>query len=80
MVVHTAPNSLNTDVLIIGAGPAGLMAALTLSHLGVGVRVLDRRYVFTCAASAFERVQRDERWHAVSQVKLQVRETAFNRG
>ena len=32
-----------TDVAIIGAGPAGLMAALALSRLGVGVRVVDRR-------------------------------------
>lgn len=51
MVVHAAPDNLNTDVLIIGAGPAGLMAALTLSHLGVRVQVLDRRYVFTSYSS-----------------------------
>ena len=29
------------DVTIIGAGPAGLSAALTLNHLGVGVFLLD---------------------------------------
>ncbi|KZT67060.1 hypothetical protein DAEQUDRAFT_408705 [Daedalea quercina L-15889] len=39
----TRESNLNIDVLIIGAGPAGLMAALTLSHLGIGVKLLDRR-------------------------------------
>jgi 2-polyprenyl-6-methoxyphenol hydroxylase-like FAD-dependent oxidoreductase len=29
-------------VLIIGAGPTGLTAAVELSRLGVGVRVVDR--------------------------------------
>ncbi|KAF7367114.1 Phenol 2-monooxygenase [Mycena sanguinolenta] len=33
----------STDVLIIGAGPAGLMAALVLSMMKVKVRLLDRR-------------------------------------
>ncbi|KAH7909764.1 FAD binding domain-containing protein [Hygrophoropsis aurantiaca] len=32
-----------TDVVVIGAGPAGLMTALALSRLGVGVRIVDRR-------------------------------------
>lgn len=31
------------DVLIIGAGPAGLMAANALSSFGVSVRVIDQR-------------------------------------
>jgi threonine dehydrogenase-like Zn-dependent dehydrogenase len=31
------------DVLIIGAGPAGLMAANALSSFGVSVRVIDKR-------------------------------------
>ncbi|KAF7344102.1 FAD/NAD-binding domain-containing protein [Mycena venus] len=33
----------STDVLIIGAGPAGLMAALVLSMMKVKVRLVDRR-------------------------------------
>lgn len=33
------------------------MSALTLSHLGVSVRVLDRRYVFTCVAHGPRRVR-----------------------
>ncbi|KZT64260.1 hypothetical protein DAEQUDRAFT_44973 [Daedalea quercina L-15889] len=43
VVLRPTPDNLDTDVLIIGAGPAGLMAALTLSHLGIGVKIIDRR-------------------------------------
>ena len=32
------------DVLIIGAGPAGLMAANALNRAGVSVRIVDKRY------------------------------------
>lgn len=42
---HTAQESVNTDVLIMGAGPAGLMVALALSTLGIDVKILDRRCV-----------------------------------
>ncbi|KAF8899315.1 FAD binding domain-containing protein [Infundibulicybe gibba] len=35
---------LETDVLIIGAGPSGLMAAMALAKLGVKVMIVDRRY------------------------------------
>jgi phenol 2-monooxygenase len=31
------------DVLIIGAGPAGLMAATALTKAGVNVRIVDKR-------------------------------------
>lgn len=31
------------DVLVVGAGPTGLMAALTLVRYGVGVRIIDKR-------------------------------------
>ncbi|KZT67061.1 hypothetical protein DAEQUDRAFT_729460 [Daedalea quercina L-15889] len=43
VILRPTPESLDTDVLIIGAGPAGLMAALTLSRLGIRVKLLDRR-------------------------------------
>lgn len=33
---------LQTDVLVVGAGPAGCMAALTLAGSGVEVLVVDR--------------------------------------
>ncbi|KAJ6594759.1 FAD binding domain-containing protein [Mycena capillaripes] len=36
-------DSTTTDVIIIGAGPAGLMAALALSKMRVKVQVIDRR-------------------------------------
>jgi 2-polyprenyl-6-methoxyphenol hydroxylase-like FAD-dependent oxidoreductase len=36
-----ATESLSTDVLVVGAGPSGLMAALCLARLGVGVIVVD---------------------------------------
>ena len=32
-----------TDVLIIGAGPAGLMSATWMAHLGVKARIVDKR-------------------------------------
>ncbi|KAJ7707875.1 hypothetical protein B0H14DRAFT_3643399 [Mycena olivaceomarginata] len=35
--------STTTDVLIIGAGPAGLLAALALATMKVEVRIIDRR-------------------------------------
>lgn len=37
-----APAS-NVDVLIVGAGPAGLMLALWMAKLGVKTRVVDKR-------------------------------------
>ncbi|KAF9479527.1 hypothetical protein BDN70DRAFT_993405 [Pholiota conissans] len=37
------PNILKTDVLIIGAGPSGLMAAQALGRLGIDVTVIERR-------------------------------------
>ncbi|KAI2776518.1 putative phenol 2-monooxygenase [Daldinia loculata] len=33
----------NVDVLIIGAGPAGLMAACWMAHCGVSTRIVDKR-------------------------------------
>lgn len=38
----TLPES-EVDVLIIGAGPAGLMLALWLARLGVKTRIVDKR-------------------------------------
>lgn len=32
-----------TDVLVIGAGPAGLMLALWMARLGIDCRVVDKR-------------------------------------
>lgn len=32
------------DVLVIGAGPAGLMCAYALMKAGVNVRIVDKRY------------------------------------
>ena len=39
-----APESY-VDVLIIGAGPAGLMCAQGLQRAGVNVRIIDKRWV-----------------------------------
>ncbi|KAI9896356.1 hypothetical protein N3K66_008528 [Trichothecium roseum] len=36
-------NESNVDVLIIGAGPAGLMAAAWMAHCGVKARIVDKR-------------------------------------
>lgn len=37
----------SVDVLIIGAGPAGLMCANALGRAGVNVRIVDQRYEHT---------------------------------
>ncbi|CCM01361.1 uncharacterized protein FIBRA_03411 [Fibroporia radiculosa] len=42
----------DVDVLIIGAGPAGLMCAMALSHAGVNVRIIDQRAVNLAAGQA----------------------------
>ncbi|KAK4232407.1 putative monooxygenase [Podospora fimiseda] len=46
----------NIDVLIIGAGPAGLMAAASLAHLKVPFRIVDRRRtkIFTGQADGLQ--------------------------
>ncbi|MGH3936001.1 MAG: FAD-dependent oxidoreductase, partial [Pseudonocardiaceae bacterium] len=38
----TSPRT-KTDVLVVGAGPSGLTAALQLARYGVRVRVVDRK-------------------------------------
>ena len=38
------PLESRVDVLIIGAGPAGLMCATALAMAGVDVRIIDKRY------------------------------------
>src|SRR5262245_36955618 len=38
----TVPANVDTDVLIIGAGPTGLVLALWLAHWGVRVRIIDK--------------------------------------
>ncbi|WYZ46660.1 hypothetical protein EsH8_IX_000885 [Colletotrichum jinshuiense] len=42
MASDQTPES-NVDVLIIGAGPAGLMAAAWMAHCGVKARIVDKR-------------------------------------
>ena len=37
-----SPPPLRTSVLIVGAGPTGLVLALWLTHLGVAVRIVDK--------------------------------------
>lgn len=37
----------NVDVLVIGAGPAGLMCANSLAKAGVNVRIVDQRSVYS---------------------------------
>lgn len=39
----TPPSESNVDVLIIGAGPAGLMAATWMSRCGIKTRIVDKR-------------------------------------
>src|SRR5437660_284905 len=37
-----ASNTDNTDVLIVGAGPTGLVLALWLTHFSVRIRIIDK--------------------------------------
>src|SRR5271165_5993059 len=37
-----APSSHETDVLIVGAGPTGLVLALWLTRMGVRVKIIDK--------------------------------------
>ncbi|KAK3319405.1 phenol hydroxylase [Apodospora peruviana] len=43
MTEAAQPTESNVDVLIIGAGPAGLMAAAWMAHCGVKTRIVDKR-------------------------------------
>ncbi|PBP28803.1 Thioredoxin-like protein [Diplocarpon rosae] len=38
-----APGHSDVDVLIIGAGPAGLMAATWMARCGIKTRIVDKR-------------------------------------
>ena len=38
-----SPDSVAVDVLIVGAGPAGYMAGVTLARYGVSFRLIDQR-------------------------------------
>ena len=42
MIAAASPSTSDTDVLVVGAGPAGATAARTLARAGVRVRLLDR--------------------------------------
>jgi choline dehydrogenase-like flavoprotein len=42
--MHTGET--NVDVLIIGAGPAGLFASNALARAGINVKIIDKRYTF----------------------------------
>lgn len=48
--MNSFPNKV--DVLIIGAGPAGLMAANALSSFGINVRIIDQRPTSIVAGQA----------------------------
>ena len=43
MSSSTAAKESYVDVLIVGAGPAGVMCANALIHAGVNVRIVDQR-------------------------------------
>ena len=61
MTVPLAKES-TVDVLVIGAGPAGLMAANALASAGVNVRIIDQRYAHNtlCMDSLIVRLNPDQ--------------------
>lgn len=42
--IMPSPRQSEVDVLIIGAGPAGIMCANALGHAGVNIKIVDKRY------------------------------------
>lgn len=44
-----------TDVLIVGAGPAGLMMANWMAHCGIDARIVDKRGTKVCFGNVKER-------------------------
>ena len=44
---QSSPKESYVDVLIIGAGPSGVMGANALVQAGVNVCIVDKRYVFS---------------------------------
>ena len=40
-------NESKVDVLVVGAGPAGLMCAYALTKAGINVRIIEKRYVLS---------------------------------
>ncbi|KAI0202839.1 FAD binding domain-containing protein [Astrocystis sublimbata] len=52
----TSANPSEVDVLIVGAGPAGLMLSLWLSRLGIVTRIVDKRTdkIFSGQADGFQ--------------------------
>lgn len=45
--------SSTIPVLVVGAGPAGLVAALTLAQNGIPVRIIDKDAVFHTGSRGF---------------------------
>ncbi|CAI6337156.1 unnamed protein product [Periconia digitata] len=43
MASSTTPTETKCDVLIVGAGPAGLMLATWMAHCGINARIVDKR-------------------------------------
>jgi putative polyketide hydroxylase len=42
-IVRLSRNDRQAQVLVVGAGPAGLVAGITLARYGIGVLVVDKR-------------------------------------
>lgn len=46
-IPHTSPRTTRTQVLVVGAGPVGLTAALRLRDQGIAVRIIERESAHT---------------------------------
>ena len=70
-----------SDVLVIGAGPTGLVLALWLTKLGVKLRIIDGEAVIAASSTApcfVDLMNCDNLWSKNRQIRLLERARSFS--